>query len=114
MITIETALFGPLTISSSQLIDQSRQNNQTENEIQRYSTYFGLIHSVRQADSGSSVYICNERGHEVMMSHNLPHVDVVAQRCINAMGNENEVNIVTSTYTKNSMSAQYFCDIEEI
>lgn len=49
-----------------------------------------------------------------MMSHNLPHVDVVAQRCINAMGNENEVNIVTSTYTKNSMSAQYFCDIEEI
>ena len=28
MITIETALFGPLTISAGQLIDHSRQNNQ--------------------------------------------------------------------------------------
>lgn len=81
--------------------------------MKRYSTPFGVIKSVRQAYSGSSVYITNEQGHEVMMSHKFPYVNGVFERCKKAMENQNEVNIITSTHTNNWSSTKYFCDIEE-
>jgi len=114
MITIDTALLGSLSIGSNQLISHTSQNKQKENEKQHCSIYFGFISSVRQVCGGSSVYISNDRGHEVMMSNEYEHVDSVAQRCMKAMDNKHEVNIVTSTHVIDWSNAQYFCDIEEI